>query len=217
MLATLDPLGLPVAVDVWPGQRSDDRLYLPIIARVRTSLARNGLLYVGDSKLGALGSRAHLHHEGDYYLCPLGRVQLPAEHLAALVEEALAAGDLAPILRPTADGLLLVDDDARPVVSADAWETTAQMTAEVEGAPICWTERRVLVRSRALQASQRQALERRLQQAEAEVDALVVARRGKVRPTTPPEAEAAIAAILERHPCWPCHRCARRARPGVGL
>jgi transposase len=199
MLATLDPLGLPLAVDVWPGQRSDDRLYLPIIARVRASLARSGLLYVGDSKLGALGTRAQLHAVGDYYLCPLGRVQLDAEQLAGLVEAALAAAALSVIHRPTADGVLLVDDDGSPVVSADAWETSAELTAEVDGAPITWSERRVLVRSRAMQVSQRQALERRLTQAEADLAALLIPRRGKERPTTPPEAEAAIAAILERH------------------
>ena len=35
MLSVLDPLGLPVATDVVPGQRADDPLYLPAIARVR--------------------------------------------------------------------------------------------------------------------------------------------------------------------------------------
>ncbi|NTU79719.1 MAG: transposase [Chloroflexales bacterium] len=199
MLATLDPLGLPVAVDVLPGQRSDDRLYLPIIVRVRTSLARSGLLYVGDSKLGALGTRAHLQQAGDQYLCPLGRVQLDAEQLAGLVEAALAAPALALIHRPTAEGTLLVDDDGTPVVTAEAWETSAELTAEVEGVPVTWSERRVLVRSRALQTSQGQALERRLTQAEADLAALLVPRRGKERPTTPPEAEAAIAVILDRH------------------
>ena len=199
MLATLDPLGLPLAVDVLPGQRSDDQLYLPIIARVRASLARTGLLYVGDSKLGALGTRAHIHANGDYSLCPLGRVQRSTEQLAVLVEQALAAPALTAILRPTADGLLVVDDDGNPVVTAEAWERSAELTAEVDGAPLTWNERRVLVRSRAVQASQRQALERRLCQAEAEVAALLVPRRGKERPTTPSEAEAAIAALLERH------------------
>lgn len=199
MLATLDPLGLPVAVDVLPGQRSDDRLYLPIISRVRASLGKVGLLYVGDSKLGAVGTRAQLQHAGDFYLCPLGRVQLSTEQLATLVEEALASSALTPILRPTADGLLLLDDDGNPVVSADAWETTTDLTAELDGEPVSWTERRVLVRSRALQATQRQALERRLGQAEAELADLLVVRRGKVRPSTPTAAEAAIAAILERH------------------
>lgn len=199
MLATLDPLGLPVAVDVLPGQRSDDRLYLPIIARVRASLARMGLLYVGDSKLGALQTRACLHAVGDHYLCPLGRVQLDAVQLAGLVEAALAAAALTVIYRPTADGVLLVDDDGIPVVTAEAWETRAELTAEVDGAPITWSERRILVRSRAMQAAQRQALSRRLSQAEADLAALLVSRRGKERPTTPPEAEAAIAALLDRH------------------
>lgn len=199
MLATLDPLGLPVAVDVLPGQRSDDRLYLPIIARVRASLGTHGLLYVGDSKLGAVGTRAHIHHEGDFYLSPLGRVQLPAEQLAALVEQALAAPTLTTILRPTADGVLLVDDDGTPVVTAEAWETSAELSSELDGTPITWSERRVLVRSRALQASQRQGLERRLTQAEADLAALLIPRRGKERPKTPPEAEAAIAALLVRH------------------
>lgn len=55
------------------------------------------------------------------------------------------------------------------------------------------------MRSRSLQASQRQALERRLRQAEADLAALLIPRRGKERPTTPSEAEAAIAALLERH------------------
>lgn len=199
MLATLDPLGLPVAVDVLPGQRTDDRLYLPIISRVRASLGKRGLLYVGDSKLGALLTRAHIHHDGDYYLSPLGRVQLPAEELAALVEAALAAPTLATILRPTADGVLLVDDDGIPLVSADAWETTVEVTAQLQDAPLTWTERRVLVRSRRMQAAQSQALERRLLLAEADLADLLVSGRGKTRPTTPEAADTAIAAILERH------------------
>jgi transposase len=40
MLSVLDPLGLPVATDVVPGQRADDPLYLPAIARVRSSVGR---------------------------------------------------------------------------------------------------------------------------------------------------------------------------------
>src|SRR4030095_2468921 len=51
--AWLDPLGLPVATDVVSGERADDPLYLPCIERVRASLDRRGLLYVGDAKMGA--------------------------------------------------------------------------------------------------------------------------------------------------------------------
>ncbi len=43
MLSVLDPLGLPVATDVVPGQRADDPRYLPAITRVRESLGQRGL------------------------------------------------------------------------------------------------------------------------------------------------------------------------------
>src|SRR3989441_885913 len=39
MLATLDPLGLPLATEVLSGERADDPLYLPAIARVRSEAA----------------------------------------------------------------------------------------------------------------------------------------------------------------------------------
>jgi transposase len=58
MLSVLDPLGLPVATDVVPGQRADDPLSIPAIARVRASVGRCGLLDVGDGKMGALETRA---------------------------------------------------------------------------------------------------------------------------------------------------------------
>jgi transposase len=100
MLATLDPLGMPVAVDVGSGQRRDDPLYRPIIDRVRASLGRTGLLSVGDSKLGSMDTRAHIHHAGDSYLCPLGKLQLPAAAVDALITQALASGPLRRISRP---------------------------------------------------------------------------------------------------------------------
>lgn len=199
MLATLDPLGMPVAVDVVAGQRTDDPLYRPIIDRVRASLGHAGLLYVGDSKLGALETRAAIQHAGDHYLCPLGKVQLPAAVRDALITQALAAGPLIAISRPDADGQPVRDAAGQLVIHAEAWETSLELTATVDGQVVTWTERRMVVRSPALQARQQQALERRLADAEADLAALLVARRGKVRPTTPAEADAAIAAILERH------------------
>jgi transposase len=77
MLSVLDPLGLPVATDIVPGQRADDPLYLPAVTRVRESIGRCGLLYVGDCKMAALETRASLQAGGDFYLCPLAAIQLP--------------------------------------------------------------------------------------------------------------------------------------------
>lgn len=79
MLATLDPLGMPAATDVLSGNPADDPLYIPSITRVRESLGRSGLLYVGDCKMAALETRAFVQAGGDFYLCPLSETQL--EHL----------------------------------------------------------------------------------------------------------------------------------------
>jgi transposase len=82
MGSALDPLGMPVATDVIPGQRADDPLYVPAITRVREGLGRRGLLYVGDCKMGALETRAFIHTGGDDYLCPLSETHLPPAVLA---------------------------------------------------------------------------------------------------------------------------------------
>ena len=99
MVSALDPLGMPVATDVVPGQRADDPLYIPAIARVREGLGRRGRLYVGDCQMGALETRAYIQAGGDYSWCPLAEVQRPP---------ALLAGSLTPVV----DGRARVDLDA---------------------------------------------------------------------------------------------------------
>jgi len=192
MLATLDPLGMPLAADVVAGQLADDPLYLPTIARVQASLKQSGLLYVGDCKLSALLNRATLQQSDNHYLCPLSAVQLPAADLAALVDAALAdVGVLQPITRLSDDGL--------PQEIALGCEQTVTLTAEVAGQAVHWSERRLLVRSHASAAAQARALGRRLAAAEANLAELLLVRRGKTRPRTPTELEAAVEAIVSKH------------------
>src|SRR5438094_2645368 len=74
-LATLDPLGLPLATEVVPGDRADDPLYVPLVQRVRSTVTQRGLPYVGDCKMGALQTRATIQHGHDFYLCPLAATQ----------------------------------------------------------------------------------------------------------------------------------------------
>lgn len=192
MLATLDPLGMPLAADVVAGQLADDPLYLPTIARVQASLKHSGLLYVGDCKLSALLNRATLQQAGDHYLCPLSAVHMPPGSLAALVDAALAEKSaLLPITRLGDDGLALV--------IAEGCEQTLTLTAQVDGQQVRWSERRLLVRSPSFAAAQARALQRRLAAAEAALAELLSVRRGKTRPSTPAELDAAVAAILSRY------------------
>lgn len=105
VLASLDPLGMPLATEVLSGERADDPLYLPIIARVREGLQRNGLLYVGDCKMAALHTRATIHAKGDFYLCPLSAVQMPPEQMKlAIVMQKTSGIDLVQVMRTDEQG-----------------------------------------------------------------------------------------------------------------
>jgi transposase len=192
MLATLDPLGMPLAADVVSGHLADDPLYLPTISRVAATLKQSGLLYVGDCKLSALLNRATLEQRGNHYLCPLSAVQLSAADLATLVDTALAEpSKLQPIE--------CLGDDGLPLEIALGTEQTVTLTAEVDGQAVCWSERRLLVRSHAYAAAQARALGRRVAAAEAALAKLLLARRGKQRPSTPAELTAAVEAIVSRY------------------
>ncbi len=88
MVAALDPLGLPVVTQVVPGQRADDPLYIPAIEQVLKVIDGIGLLFVGDSKMSALGIRAHIQQLGHHYLCPLALTGNTASELAHWVATA---------------------------------------------------------------------------------------------------------------------------------
>src|SRR5689334_14416896 len=91
-LATLDPFGVPLASEVLSGAQADDPVYVPLIDRVHQGLGRAGLLYVGDCKMAAERTRAHIQAQGDFYLCPLSALHVPPASLAKEVEAYLEAG-----------------------------------------------------------------------------------------------------------------------------
>jgi transposase len=85
MMGSLDPMGMPLATEVLSGERADDGLYLPIIARIRTGLKTPGLVFVGDCKMSALDTRASLARHQDWYLSPLPLTGATAEAMDAWV------------------------------------------------------------------------------------------------------------------------------------
>jgi transposase len=192
MLSVLDPLGLPVATDIVPGQRADDPLYLPAITRVRESIGRRGLLYVGDCKMGALETRASLQVGGDGYLCPLAEIQLPPH----VLEDYL--GPVASGQQPVTRISRLTATGTRQHI-ADGYERLEPLTAAVAGHMVAWTERRLVVRSRHLARAGATALRARLAKARAAVIALNDRRRGKPRFSALPVLQAAVEAILTRY------------------
>ena len=192
MLSALDPLGLPVATDVVPGQRADDPLYIPAIARVREGVEQRGLLSVGDCKMGALETRACVQAGGDTYLCPLSELQVPPAVVATYLAP-VWTGDqpLTPIARGQASG--------PPEVIAEGFERLEALTAVVAGVSIRWTERRLVLRSQPLAQAGERGLRARLAQAKAAIAALNDRRRGKRRVTELAVLQAAVAAYLARY------------------
>ena len=172
MLATLDPLGLPLATEVLSGERADDPLYLPAIARVRACLNTAGLLYVGDCKMAALATRASIQAAGDYYLCPLSALQVPPERLGQQLMALRASGQ--PLLTVERTGT-----DGQTHCIAQGYEESETITAQLEGVSYTWTERRLLVRSAAAARAAETALRARLGQAQTALAELVVRRQGK--------------------------------------
>jgi len=192
LLASLDPLALPLVTDVLPGQYADDPLYPPAITRVRRAVARRGLLYVGDSKMGALGTRAFVAAGGDYYLCPLPAKQLPPTWPTVyLADVAAGTQPLVHIERLRADGAV--------VEIAVGYERLIEMQTALDGQTVRWTERRLVVRSLQGAAAAERSLRTRLAAAQAAVQALSARGRGKRRPADRAALDQATTAILARY------------------
>jgi transposase len=192
MVSALDPLGLPVATDVVPGQRADDPLYIPAITRVREGLGRQGLLYVGDCKMAALATRAFLHAGGDTYLCPLSEPHLPP---------AVLADDLAPVWAEE-QGLTVIHrapPGGPSQLIAEGFERWEPVTAEVAGQPYHWQERRLVIQSCQLAQAGERGLRARLAKAQAEITALQTRGRGRRRCADPSAVREAVDAILARY------------------
>jgi transposase len=192
VLATLDPFGMPVATDIVAGKRADDPLYIPAIERVKEGLDREGLLYIGDSKMGSRATRAFVQARRDYYLCPLSATQLPEEELMGYLEPVWRAEQaLVNIYRDTIDG-------ERKLI-ARGYERQVEITEEVEGEFITWTERHLVVRSLKQVEAAQTRLQKRIEKAKVAVEALNERGRGKKRYADIAELRQATQALVEAH------------------
>lgn len=191
-VSTLDPLGLPLTVTVTNGACADDPLYVPEIERVRATLERRGLLYVGDCKMAARATRVNLAAGGDFYLCPLPVKQLSAAELAALVEPVRQGQQATTTIwrRNEATG--------RKEKLARGYEVEVPLAAAQEGQPVCYTERRLVVRSLAQARAEEKNLRARLRLAQTKIRALGQAKQGKRCPQTEAEWRAAVDAMLAK-------------------
>jgi transposase len=193
MQAVLDPLGLPAATDVVSGEQADDGLYIPIIERLLTILTQTGLLFVGDCKLSALATRAHIRWRGHHYLAPLALTGDTAAEMRAWVQDALNG-------KQTLTPIPMFDDQGQALPLVQGYETTRQCMAQVNGNTLEWTERVFVVYSESYAKAQARGLAQRLATATTKLNALTPPRgRGKRQIKDEAQLMQAAQVILQAH------------------
>jgi len=191
MQTVLDPLGMPVATQVVSGEKADDPLYVPAIAQVRQGLEQGGLLYVGDSKMLALATRAFIQAGQDYYLGPLSKVQVSEEQMAAYLQPVWAKQvELTPMQRAR--------EGKPPELIAEGYELSVEVMAEAEPEALTWVERRLVIRSVQSAQAGEVALQARLAKAEHALAELTQPKQGKQRLTALEPLQQAAEAILKQ-------------------
>jgi transposase len=190
MLAALDPLGVLVAADVVAGNSADDGLYVPMIARLRTTLPAHGLLYIGDSKMGALATRAYVAQTKNFYLMPLAQVGDLPKQLEHWVDDAVRGKVTLHPVRDTEGKTRL----------GEAYECQRRLSAETEAGPLAWNERVLIVRSTTYAQAAVRSLRQRLAQAQTELRALTPPRgRGQRQFSAEAPLQTAVDAIVKRY------------------
>jgi transposase len=192
VLATLDPMGMPVACQVVGGNLADDPLYIPAIDQVRAGLKESGLLYIGDCKMMSLETRAHLEAGGDDYLGPFSLVQVSEATLDGYLKGVWTGKQpLKNVKRRGASSKL--------EKVAEGFELSETVTARVEDQEVRWQERRLVVHSLAHAKAAEAALGSRLQKAQSALEALTVRKQGKELFTDTDTLRQAAEKVLEHY------------------
>lgn len=188
MLGAVEPIGIPVASEVHPGQSADDPLYVPLIERIQKMVGRRGLLFAGDSKMAALSTRVFLVQAGDFYLIPLPMTGKTKAEMEGWIESAVSGICKTECIQRGNDLL------------GAGYEFERKMEADEAGNCVNWTERVLISQSTALAKQQAENLEKRLGEAsEALMNLTPKPGRGRRQFREEDVFKQAIDAILETH------------------
>jgi transposase len=163
MTVAFFPSGHLAATEVVNGNRADDGLYLPIIARARQMLGQKGVLYCGDGKMAALETRAEIARFGDYYLTVAPLTGQIAKLLPTLIESVIGGEQKTEVL---------TNEEGERV--GRGFEFERQMVAKLprEGGQLedfSFSERVQVIQSNSLVEQQKAGLEKRLDRAKVEL------------------------------------------------
>ncbi len=196
MLSTLDPAGLPLTCQVVNGKRADDGLYIPSYESAVAALGQRQFLAVGDSKMGAIGTRAYLAAQGSFYLTAFREPAAEAAELCQWVETALTH-------EAEWQALTQIDErtgEIKTLAHLYSWERQQTYTQPDSRETFTWTERVLVTRSEAMQSGltkKRQQARQRLYGALAKL--ATAPKRGRKRYRTQEELAQVTAALLHKY------------------
>jgi transposase len=200
MAGVSQPLAFPLSTAIVPGNRADDELYWPAIVNVKKILDSvrgpdndKPLLFCGDRKMASVDTRGRIARANDLYLTVLPHTGTTAKLFDSWVDRALEDEKaLTPIWRKEADA-------AVPERIARGYEFTRSVTTQIAGEELTWSERVQVLQSQCLLDSQKELLEKRLRQAEAELLCLTLPGKGRRVWRQEEELRQGISELLQTH------------------
>ncbi len=165
MLATLDPMGMPLLGATLPGNKTDEGDYVPTWRQLAQIIGHKDFLFLADSKASTWNNRALIDTEGGIYCFPLAMVK-PRPHLLwqwvtnspILVEEIYLNED---------------DDSEWPIGEGFEVPLGSIWWSKENQQWYRWAERWLVVCSYALRERQLKSLSTRLSKAESALAKLV--------------------------------------------
>lgn len=186
MLATVDPVGMPLVSATLTGNGADDPIYLPTWQRLVEIIGHTNFLYIADCKASSWANRAQINRNGGIYCFPLAMtanrpkilrdwvlnpptpIQNVLLNTQTLVETPVGEGFEVPL------GSIWQDPDPKQ------WH--------------CWSERWFAIRSMALAKRQIYGLEQRINSSE-----IALARLAEKPGNDIKALQIKIDALLKRH------------------
>lgn len=188
MVSTMDSeingFAYPVASMVMPGNTADDTLYLPILEQTKKSLpGKEGLLVVGDKKLGSRSNRGQIVRGGDLYLCPLSQRQISLPQLSLLLAEH--------------------EKEVKKIIINEkelgrGFEYKTKVKSKEGEEYFEWEERRIAIKSNSYAHSQYTAFKKRLSRAKEQLGRLLVRKQKRTVPKTAIELRLKVEEILKK-------------------
>lgn len=164
MLATLDPMGLPLLGATLAGNKTDESDYLPTWQQLAKIIGHKDFLFLADSKASTWNNRASINAQGGVYCFPLAMVKPRVQLLSQWIADSASAVETIYLNR---------EEDGEKAIGEGFEVPLGSLWSNRENQQwYRWTERWLVVCSYALPQRQLKSLSARLSKAEQALEKL---------------------------------------------